>query len=199
MHGLVLCVVLKGLDHLMDDVTRKTIKTIETLETIKHNETVERKEIVQEQSFYLSSVNGSDDNRQQMLKSLNKDGSKHALGISVNDDDEAKALVSDLLHVNDSAIVPEEPLAEEAGHVHSAHFYLALLHQNRSTLHQNGPSLHQNGPSLHNNSRPNMPSLQKNGHGQPAGANESVKLAGRMTERQSRAKSCNNSSRGEHD
>ena len=54
----------------MDDVTRKTIKTIETLETIKHNETVERKEIVQEQSFYLSSVNGSADNRQKMLKSL---------------------------------------------------------------------------------------------------------------------------------
>ena len=185
-----LCVVLKGLDHLMDDVTRKTIKTIETLETIKHNETVERKEIVQEQSFYLSSVNGSDDNRQQMLKSLNKDGSKHALGISVNDDDEAKALASDLLHVNDSAIVPEEPLAEEAGHVHSAHFYLALLHQNGSTLHQNGST-------LHNSSRPIVPSLQKNG--QPAGANESVKLAGRMTERQSRAKSCNNSSREEHD
>ena len=187
---LVLCVVLKGLDHLMDDVTRKTIKTIETLETIKHNETVERKEIVQEQSFYLSSVNGSDDNRQQMLKSLNKDGSKHALGISVNDDDEAKALSSDLLHVNDSAIVKDEPLAEEAGHVHSAHFYLALLHLNGSTLHQNGST-------LHNNSRPNMPSLQKNG--QPAGANESVKLAGRMTERQSRAKSCNNPGRGEHD
>ena len=185
-----LCVVLKGLDHLMDDVTRKTIKTIETLETIKHNETVERKEIVQEQSFYLSSVNGSDDNRQQMLKSLNKDGSKHALGISVNDDDEAKALASDLLHVNDSAIVPEEPLAEEAGHVHSAHFYLALLHQNGSTLHQNGSS-------LHNSSRPIVPSLQKNG--QPAGANESVKLAGRMTERRSRAKSCNNPSREEHD
>ena len=185
-----LCVVLKGLDHLMDDVTRKTIKTIETLETIKHNETVERKEIVQEQSFYLSSVNGSDDNRQQMLKSLNKDGSKHALGISVNNDDEANALASDLLHVNDSAIVPEEPLAEEAGHVHSAHFYLALLHQNGSTLHQNGST-------LHNSSRPIVPSLQKNG--QPAGANESVKLAGRMTERQSRAKSCNNPSRGEHD
>ena len=164
----------------MDDVTRKTIKTIETLETIKHNETVERKEIVQEQSFYLSSVNVSADNRQRMLKSLNKDGSKHALGIRVNNDDEEKALASDLLHVNDSAIVQEEPLAKEAGHVHSAHFYLALLHQNGSTL--------------HNNSRPSMPSLQKNG--EPAGGNESVKLAGRMTERQSRAKGCNNSSRG---
>ena len=188
---------VQGLDHLMDDVTRKTIKTIETLETIKHNETVERQEIVQEQSFYLSSVNGSDDNRQQMLKSLNKDASKHALGISVNNDDEEKALAGDLLHVKDSAIVQEEPLAEEAGHVHSAHFYLALLHQNGSTLHQNGSTLHQNGSSLHNNSWRSMPSLKKNG--QPVGANESVKLAGRMTESQSRAKSCNNSSRAEHD
>ena len=178
MHDLGLCVVLKGLDQLMDDVTRKTIKTIETLETIKHNETVERKEIVQEQSFYLSSINGSADNRQQMLKSLNQDGSKHALGISVNNDDEEKALASDLLHVNDSAIVQEEPLAVETGHVHSAHFYLALLHQNGSTLHQNGST-------LHNTSRPSIPSLQKNGH--PAVANESVKLPGRMTERQSRS------------
>ena len=172
MHELALCVVFKGLDHLMDDVTRKTIKTIETLETIKHNETVERKEIVQEQSFYLSSINGSADNGQQMLTSLNKDGSKHALGISVNNADEEKALAIDLLHVNDSAIVKEEPLAEEAGHFHSAHFYLALLHKNGSTLHQNGSTLHIN----------NGPSLQMNG--QAAGGNESVKLAGRMTERQ---------------
>ena len=173
-----MCVVIQGLDHLMDDVTRKTIKTIETLETIKHNETVERKEIVQEQSFYLSSVNGSADNRQQMLKSLNKDGSNHALGISVNNDDEEKALARDLLHENDSAIVQEEPLAAEVGHVHSAHFYLALLHKNGSSLHQNGSSLHQNSWST-------MPSLQKNGIS--AGGNESEKLAGRMTERQSRS------------
>ena len=158
----------------MDDVTRKTIKTIETLETIKHNETVERKEIVQEQSFYLSSINGSADNGQQMLKSLNKDRSKHALGISVNNADEEKALASDLLHVNDSAIVREEPLAEEAGHVHSAHFYLALLHKNGLTLHKNGSTLHKNGSTL-----------QKNGR--PDGGNESVKLAGRMTERQTQS------------
>ena len=172
MHDLALCFVLKGLDHLMDDVTRKTIKTIETLETIKHNETVERKEVVQEQSFYLSSINSSADNGQQMLKSLNEDRSKHALGISVNNADEEKALASDLLHVNDSAIVHEEPLAEEAGHVHSAHFYLALLHKNASTLHENGSPVHNKSG----------PSLQKNGLS--AGGNESVKLAGRMTERQ---------------
>ena len=197
MHDLVLCIVLKGLDHLMDDVTRKTIKTIETLETIKHNETVEMKEIVQEQSFYLSSVNASADNRQQMLTSLNKDDSKHAIGISVNNEEEEKSLASDLLHINDSAIVQEEPLAEETGHVHSAHFYLALLHKNGSTLHQNGSTLHQNGSSLHNNSWASMPSLQKNRR--PAGANESMKLAGRMTERQSWSQKAALTQAGEHD
>ena len=190
MHDLVLCIVLKGLDHLMDDVTRKTIKTIETLETIKHNETVEMKEIVQEQSFYLSSVNASADNRQQMLTSLNKDDSKHAIGISVNNEEEEKSLASDLLHINDSAIFQEEPLAEETGHVHSAHFYLALLHKNGSTLHQNGSS-------LHNNSWPSMPSLQKNRR--PDGTNESMKLAGRMTERQSWSQKAAITQAGEHD
>ena len=166
IHDLLMLVVLKGLEHLMDDVTRKTIKTIETLETIKHNETVEKKEIVQEQSFYLSSFNGSAANHQQMLKSLNKDGSKHALGISINDVDEERALASNLLHENESAIVQKEPLANETGHVHSAHFYLALLHKNDST-----------GSSLDNNSGPSIPSLEKSG----LPGNESVKLAGRMT------------------
>ena len=163
IHDLLMLVVLKGLEHLMDDVTRKTIKTIETLETIKHNETVEKKEIVQEQSFYLSSVNGSAANHEQMLKSLNKDGSKHALGISINDVDEERALASNLLHENESAVVQKEPLANETGHVHSAHFYLALLHKNDSTW-----------SSLDNNS---IPSLEKSG----LPGNESVKLAGRMT------------------
>ena len=166
IHDLLMLVVLKGLEHLMDDVTRKTIKTIETLETIKHNETVEKKEIVQEQSFYLSSFNGSAANHQQMLKSLDKDGSKHALGISINDVDEERALASNLLQENESAVVQKEPLANETGHVHSAHFYLALLHKNDTT-----------GSSLDNNSGPSIPSLEKSG----LPGNESVKLAGRMT------------------
>ena len=142
----------------MDDVMKKTIKTIETLETIKHNETVDLKEIVHEQSFYLSSLNGNSSQQEQMLKSLNEDGSKHALGISVDDAEEEKALANDLLHVNESSPVHEEPLAQEVGQIHSAHFYLALLHKNDST-----------GPSRHNKSIASLPQ------------SESVKLsAGRM-------------------
>ena len=142
----------------MDDVMKKTIKTIETLETIKHNETVDLKEIVHEQSFYLSSLSGNSSQQEQMLKSLNEDGSKHALGISVDDAEEEKALANDLLHVNESSPVHEEPLAQEVGQIHSAHFYLALLHKNDST-----------GPSWHNKSIASLPQ------------SESVKLAaGRM-------------------
>jgi hypothetical protein len=121
---------------MMDDVTKKTIRTIETIETIKHNETVEKRETIQEQSFYLSLLNENSKHMEKdILNKLNEDKTKHALGISFDQtmDDTVKVLANELLHINESAIVKEGEgavLERETGHVHTADYYMARLHGN---------------------------------------------------------------------
>ena len=126
----------------MDDVTRKTIKTIETIETIKHNETIEKREIVNEQQFYLSLV-AKDDHPEDMLQMLNQDPVKHAFAISFNETnpDTMAAITVDLLHNNESGIVQDRELGKlnrETGHIHDANFYMNLLHRNSTRAKQPG-------------------------------------------------------------
>ena len=128
----------------MEDVTRKTIRTIETIETIKHNETVDKSETVQEQQFYLSRMDHEP--QQAVLHHLNSDASKQALAIDLAEAGAARVqdLAADLLHLNDSGIVREGAgvLGAEAGHVHGVSFYLALLHSNDSAPHQHDSMTH---------------------------------------------------------
>ena len=126
----------------MDDVTRKTIKTIETIETIKHNETIEKREIVKEQQFYLSLL-AKDDHPGDMLNMLNKDPVKHAFAISFNETNNKTmaAITMDLLHKNESGLVQEGELGalhRETGHVHDANFYINLLHRNSTKVQKPG-------------------------------------------------------------
>ena len=138
----------------MDDVTRKTIKTIETLETIKHNETIEKREIVKEQQFYLSLV-AKDDRPEDMLKLINNDPVKHAFAISFNEtnNETMNAISTSLLHKNESGLVHDGELGElhrETGHIHDANFYMNLLHRNSTKAKK--PGEHDEAKSSYRNS-----------------------------------------------
>ena len=123
---------------MMEDVTKKTIRTIETIETIKHNQTMEKTETIAEQSFYISLGERSKEEEKAMLNLMNENHDKHALGISIDDAsaEKIKELSQQLLHLNDSGIIKEGAgvLDKETGHIHDANFYLNVLHKNETQV-----------------------------------------------------------------